>query len=167
MPTRRARSPRRWQFTMKTLVLLPVYSLLVMVGFCAILAVLGGEARGIGFPSITLDFVAVDSATLSPISGAVVTVYEPDHPRAVIQKAATSSIGKAVVTREFPCYISGGTPFRRAKALVYFDPLCFEVSAPGYKPVRCWLTQFTGRIHDLERSKPRPVAKVTLDRLDR
>jgi hypothetical protein len=149
---------------MKTLMLLPVYSTLLMLGLYVILAVSDQEARGIGFANITLQFVVLDSATSSPIPGAVVGLYDADE-RTIIQRAETSTRGKAALTRQFPFYFSGRTRSHRAKALVPFESLCFEVSAPGYKPAHCWLSQFAGRTHGLELSKPIPIAVVKMDRL--
>jgi hypothetical protein len=167
MPTARDRKLLgTWQFSMKTLVLLPLYSTVLMLGLYSILAVSDQEAQGIGFKDITLQFVVLDSATSSPIPGAVVGLYDADE-RTIIQKAETSTQGKAALTRQFPFYFSGRTRSHRAKALVPFEPLCFEVSAPGYKPAHYWLSQFTGRAHDLELSKPIPVAVVEIDRLEK
>jgi hypothetical protein len=167
MITARDRKPRGpWQFSMKTLMLLPVYSIVLGLGFYGIFTASDQEALGIGFASITLNFVVLDSATSSLIPGAVVGLYDADQ-RTIIQRAATSTRGKAALTRQFPFYFSGKTRSHRAKALVPFEPLCFEVSAPGYKPAHYWLSQFTGRTHDLELSKPIPVAVVKIDRLEK
>lgn len=165
MTTARAGDRSRWQFSMRTLVLLPVYSIVLALGVFVLLGGLGGAARGIGHTSLTLRFVALDSATRSPIRAAVVSLYHADI-RQVAERAETSALGEAGITQGFPFVFSEGTPFRADQSLVRFDSLCFEVSAPGYKPARYWLSQFTGRSHDLQRSTSPPVARVTLDRLE-
>jgi hypothetical protein len=164
MPASNDRQTRRpWQFSMKTLILLPVYSIILMVGILPFF--LGGEARGIGSKNIALQFVVLDSATSSPIPGATVGLYDADEGL-ILQSAETSTLGKARLTREFRFYFHGGTLIRKAQALVIFENLCFEVSAEGYKPARHWLSQFSGRTHDLELSKPVPVVVVKIDRID-
>jgi hypothetical protein len=155
---------RPWQFSMKTLVLLPVYSVI----YASLLLTLSGgwtEARGIGHTSITLYFVVLDSATSSPVPGAVVGLYDA-NVRLILEKAETSTLGKGQITRDFRFYFSGGNLFQRTRSIVWFGDLCFEVSAPGYKPPGYWLSQFTGQRHDLELSTPSPIAIVKLDRLE-
>jgi hypothetical protein len=153
---------RRWQFSMKTLMLLPVYSIVLMVG---VTLFLGGQARGIGSKKITLQFVVLDSATSSPIPGATVGLYDADE-QLILQSTQTSTQGEAQLTGSFWFYFSGETLFSKAQAVVNFENLCFEVSAQGYKPGRYWLSQFAGRTHDLELSQPVPVAMVKIDRLE-
>jgi hypothetical protein len=52
---------------MKTLVLLPVYSV-VPIGGLFLLGDSGQIARGTGVANVTLHFVVIDSATNSPVS---------------------------------------------------------------------------------------------------
>jgi hypothetical protein len=151
---------------MKTLMLLPVVSVVLILGLYSILAESDQVARGIGFKNITLQFVVLDSATSSPIPGAVVGLYDAEGERSIIQRSETLALGTAGLTRQFPFYFTGRSRSHRAKALVVFDSLCFEVSAPGYQLAHYWLSQFTGRTHDLELSKPIPVAVVKLGRLE-
>jgi hypothetical protein len=155
---------RPWQFSMRTLVLSPVYSVLLIGGFY----LLGGTwpvARGIGFADITLHFVVIDSATNSPVSGAVVELYNPEGEGSMIQTVKTSPPGTArVVMQDVPFELTGGRFLERDQAVVRFDELCFEISAPGYKPARYWLAHFAGRLHDLNSSSPIPTVVVKLDR---
>jgi hypothetical protein len=153
----------RWQFSMRTLVLLPVVSALLMAG---VLQYPDTMALGIGFKSITLQFDVVDSATLSPVPGAVVTLYEAEDPSGSrTERAGTSNSGNAAFTRDFPFYYSSGRR-QGTKAIVHLDSLCFEVSAPGYRPARFWLAQYTGPAHDLECSDLAPRIQVKLERID-
>jgi hypothetical protein len=155
---------RPWQFSIRTLVLLPVYSV-PLIGGLLLLLDSGSSARGIGFTNITIHFVVLDSTTRSPVSEAVVGLYDADQ-RSVTESAETSPLGKAKILRDVAFAFTGGSLLRRSKATVNFDALCFEVSAQGYKPARYWLAQFTGGLHDLNSSKPIPTAVVKLDRLE-
>jgi hypothetical protein len=149
---------------MSTLALLPVHSIPLIGGFFLLLDS-GSSARGVGFSNITLHFVVIDSATNSPVSRAVVGLYDADE-RSVTQRAETSPAGRAEIMRHVAFAFTGGSLLRRYQATVCFDALCFEISARGYKPARYWLAPFTGRIHDLNGSQPIPTTVVSLDRLD-
>jgi hypothetical protein len=112
---------------MKTLMLLPVCSVVLTIGVYSILAVSDQVARGIGFKNITLQFVVLDSATSSPIPGAVVGLYDAEGERSIIQRAETSTLGTTKLTRQFPFYFTGRSRSHGANALVVCDSLCFEV----------------------------------------
>jgi hypothetical protein len=157
-------SRQRWQFSMKTLILLPAYSVLLMGG---LFTLAGGlrEARGIGHKNITLHFVALDAVSSSPIRAAVVRLYEAEPPWTITDETETSTPGKAEITRLFSFYFNGGGLLHRGTSLVPFDRWNVEVSAQGYKPSRCWLPQYTGQRYDLELS-PEPMAVVRLERLN-
>jgi hypothetical protein len=150
---------------MKTLILLPVYSIILMGGW---IVLSGGltEARGIGHTNVTLHFVVLDAVTSSPIPAAVVSLYEADRPWTITEQTETSTLGKAEITRQFAFYFNGGSLLHRGTSLVNFGDRNVEVSAHGYKPSRCWLPKYTGRRYDLELSPPEPFAVVRLERLN-
>jgi hypothetical protein len=154
---------RPWQFSMKTLVLLPVYSVTCVAVLLAF-SCPRTKSLGIGHTSITLHFVVLDSATSSPIPGAALGLYDADL-LSILEKAETSGLGKSQITRDFSFSFIGGDRFQRDRSIVHFENLCVEVSAQGYKPSRFWLSQLIGRTHDLELSAPVPTAVVKMDRL--
>lgn len=166
MPDPRAGTPRRLgPLSMMTLALLAFHAAsLIFLLFVVFRGGPRGGIRGIGHADLTLRFVVLDSATSRPIPGAAVGLYEADH-FAIIERAETSTSGVAELTRNIPFYLSSDPPPRKTRAIVHLEGFCFEVSAPGYRPARHWLSQFTGQMHDLELAKPVPAATVRLDRI--
>jgi len=150
---------------MKTLMLLPVYSVLLLG---ALFALSGGliVAKGCGSTNISLHFVVLDAVSSAPIPAAVVRLYEAEPPWSITDQTETSTSGKAEITRQFEFDFSSGWLLARGTSLVYFQPWNVEVTAPGYKPSRCWLPEYTGQPYDLELSPPEPTAVVRLERLD-
>src|SRR4051812_33180887 len=81
----RDRGPRRpWQFSIKTLMLLPV----ILTFFVFLLSM--QHTYGVGHTTITLHFVVLDEATSVPIPGSVVALYNPDA-LSILEKAETST----------------------------------------------------------------------------
>jgi hypothetical protein len=164
MSARRDGPARRpWQFSMRAILLVPVVSALLMAG---VLLYPDTMALGIGWKSIALRFDVLDSATLAPVSGALVTFYDAEDPGGLrTERTETSRSGNAAFTRDFRFY-SSRSRRQGTRAIVHLESWCVEVSAPGYRTTRFWLAQFTGSAHDLERSALAPPIQVKLERID-
>lgn len=152
-----------WRFSMKSLLLLPIISLVFIYIVCSILDE-GSSARGVGHANFTLRFIILDSATNTPVAGTSVSLYDPDNQLDPPRRAESSDSGEIELTWNTNFYLVGGSRLRNGKALVPLSKWCFAVSAQGYQPARYWLSEFTGRMHDLERSPgPAPIV-VRLNR---
>src|SRR6516225_2577791 len=101
MPSAHDRQPgKRWQFSVRALLLLPVCSALLIFGVLHLLEMSPLGAYRISGPRrVTDQFLVIDAATSAPVSQAVVCVYQGDSPeKTILHRGETSAAGEVCFT---------------------------------------------------------------------
>ena len=138
--------------------LLVLVTKIVLAGATVILAICAIPASFDGGEDVPLDFLIVDSATGSPLPGAlvrVVSVFEP-APDPPFPDIGSKSDGTARLIR--PLHVKGERSAFKVTGTVELGRWWLEVTRPKYANVRIPLIEVTGETGDLAHPRVHRVA---------